>query len=155
MQGLHKRKQANRAFGIGCLVLSPLLLTCKLTPLPSVHSAPALAGWQRNWICRGAQRPENPVTCFPVEKGGGASHQRGPPEWYRKSMTHYLRMPTPSTAYAVPLPHGWGRQVGNARGLLVQAAGGKFLVYVRLRRPTQKGAPVSREALINSQNRIS
>ena len=25
-------------------------------------------GWQRNWIRRGAKRPENPVTCFPVEK---------------------------------------------------------------------------------------
>ena len=25
-------------------------------------------GWQRNWICREAQRPENPVTCFP--RGG-------------------------------------------------------------------------------------
>ena len=25
-------------------------------------------GWQRNWIYREAQRPENPVTCFPVEK---------------------------------------------------------------------------------------
>ena len=23
-------------------------------------------GWQRNWIRRGAERPENPVTCFPL-----------------------------------------------------------------------------------------
>ena len=40
----------------------------KLPPLPSTHSAPTKLGWQRNWICRGASRPENPVTCFPWRK---------------------------------------------------------------------------------------
>ena len=32
-----------------------------------LYSSPP-KGWQRNWIRRGAKRPENPVTCFPVEK---------------------------------------------------------------------------------------
>ena len=29
----------------------------------AIYSAPCI-GWQRNWICREAKRPENPVTCF-------------------------------------------------------------------------------------------
>ena len=29
--------------------------------------------WQRNWICRGAKRPENPVTCFPAGRRGPRS----------------------------------------------------------------------------------
>ena len=44
---------------------------------PLLPTASPPKGWQRNWIRRGAQRPENPVTCFPVEKGGGVSHQKG------------------------------------------------------------------------------
>ena len=48
----------------------------KLTPLLSIHSPTALAGWQRNWICRGASRPENPVTCFPA----GQRWWRQPPK---------------------------------------------------------------------------
>ena len=38
---------------------------------------PPLAGWQGNTIRRGAERPENRVTRFPLGKGGGVSHQRG------------------------------------------------------------------------------
>ena len=38
---------------------------------------PPEQGWQRNWICRGAKRPENPVTCFPLGKGGGAATKGG------------------------------------------------------------------------------
>ena len=29
--------------------------------------------WQRNWICRGVKRPENPVTCFPPGRRGPRS----------------------------------------------------------------------------------
>ena len=32
------------------------------------------SGWQRNWIRRGAKRPENPVTCFPL---GEVPRRRG------------------------------------------------------------------------------
>ena len=38
---------------------------------------PTPAGWQRNCICRGAWRPENPVTCFPLGKGGAAGTKGG------------------------------------------------------------------------------
>ena len=34
-------------------------------------------GWQRNWICREAQRPENPVRCFPLGERWCRRHQRG------------------------------------------------------------------------------
>ena len=61
-------------------------------------------------------------------------------------MTHYLHLPAPSTAYAVPLPHGWGRQVGNARGpplpasrgrqVLVQAGSAAPLYWRRSRPPS-------------------
>ena len=54
------------------------MLFCRnMAPWLSIHSPTALAGWQRNWIHRGAQRPANPVTCFPPGQGGGVSHQRG------------------------------------------------------------------------------
>ena len=66
------------------------LLCChklKLTPLPSTHSAPTKLGWQRNWICRGASRPENPVTCFPAGQ-----------RWWRQPPKGVL----PQAAYILP-----------------------------------------------------
>ena len=64
---------ARRAVGLFSSGRSPVvwfsLRYChklKLTPPPSAHSPTTLAGWQRNWIYRGASRPENPVTCFPA-----------------------------------------------------------------------------------------
>ena len=49
-------------------VCSPLFLVLTYVAhfIAPLESPPP--GWQRNWICRGVKRPENPVTCFPVER---------------------------------------------------------------------------------------
>ena len=79
--------------GVPFLGRSPVVwfsLSCchklKLPPLPSTHSPTALAGWQRNWICRGASRPENPVTCFPT----GQRWWRQPPKGARRQAAFIL-----------------------------------------------------------------
>ena len=47
-------------------ILAPLCYELLKLALREAESRLPPPGWQRNWICRGAKRPENPVTCFPL-----------------------------------------------------------------------------------------
>gem|GEM_PF-1601319 len=47
-------------------VLAPLCLEMLMSSEAESRANFPPPGWQRNWIRRGAKRPENPVTCFPL-----------------------------------------------------------------------------------------
>ena len=103
-----------RAVGLFSSGRSPVVwfsLSCchklKLSPLPSTHSPTALAGWQRNWIYRGASRPENPVTCFPA----GQRWWRQPPKGdccrqaaFYTHRRQAIPQPSPLWYYVPPFP---------------------------------------------------
>jgi hypothetical protein len=85
-------------------------------------------GWQRNWIRRGAKRPENPVTCFPLGEvvpqapKGVHFHGRSPVVRFSRRYCPKLKLSGMPSTHSAPV-RGKGGGASHQRGCLRNGTG--------------------------------